>query len=129
MYGHLTTIISCIMYNVTIDPKSSLCSRSLSQTPTLAHCLLSFVIVSGILCACAHRCLSRVRLGWTLRTVQPARLLCPWGSPSKNTGVDCQFLFQGNLPDPGIEPMSPESSALADRLFTTSAIWEACNFV
>jgi len=31
----------------------------------------------------------------------------------------------GDLPDPGIKPMSPESPALAGRLFTTSAIWEA----
>ena len=23
----------------------------------------------------------------------PIRLLCPWNSPSKNTGVGCHFLF------------------------------------
>ena len=27
--------------------------------------------------------------------VQPSRLLHPWDSPSKNTGVDCHFLLQG----------------------------------
>ena len=27
--------------------------------------------------------------------VQPARLLCPWDSPGKNTGVGCQALPQG----------------------------------
>ena len=32
----------------------------------------------------------------------------------------------GDLPHPGIEPMSLESSALASRFFTTSAIWETC---
>ena len=26
----------------------------------------------------------------------PSRLLCPWGSPSKNTGVGCHFLLQGS---------------------------------
>ena len=31
----------------------------------------------------------------------------------------------GNLPDPGIKPMSLGSPALADRFFTTSATWEA----
>ena len=31
------------------------------------------------------------------------RLLCPWGSPGKNTGVGCHSLLQGGLPDPGIE--------------------------
>ena len=30
----------------------------------------------------------------------------------------------GNLPDPGIEPESLASSALAGRFFTTSATWE-----
>ena len=28
-------------------------------------------------------------------------------SPGKNTRVGCHFLLQGNLPDAGIEPMSP----------------------
>ena len=27
--------------------------------------------------------------------LQPARLLCPWGTPGKNTRVGCCFLFQG----------------------------------
>ena len=25
----------------------------------------------------------------------PARLLCPWNSPGKNTGMGCHFLLQG----------------------------------
>ena len=31
---------------------------------------------------------------WTM----PARLLCPWDSPGKNTGVGCHFLLQGIFP-------------------------------
>ena len=27
--------------------------------------------------------------------LQPSRLLCPWDSPGKNTGVGCDFLLQG----------------------------------
>ena len=27
--------------------------------------------------------------------LQPARLLCPWNSPSKNTGVGCHSFLQG----------------------------------
>ena len=42
----------------------------------------------------------------------PARLLCPWDSPGKKTGVGCHALLQGDLPNPGIEPMSPVSPAL-----------------
>ena len=30
--------------------------------------------------------------------LQPTRLLCPWDSPSKNTGADCHFLLQGIFP-------------------------------
>ena len=55
--------------------------------------------------------------------MEPTQLLCPWDSSSKNTGMSCHFLF-GGLPDPGIEPMSLKSPALAGRFFTTSA-WEA----
>ena len=46
-------------------------------------------------------------------TVQPARLLCPWNFPGKNTGVGCHFLLWGGLPDAGIKSTSPESPALA----------------
>ena len=35
----------------------------------------------------------------------PARLLCPWNSPGKNTGVVSHSLLL--LPDPGLEPGSP----------------------
>ena len=31
---------------------------------------------------------------WT-HGLYPARLLCPWDSPGKNTGVGCHFLLQG----------------------------------
>ena len=40
--------------------------------------------------------------------LQPARLLCLWDSPGKNTGV---FLSAGDLPDPRIEPGSPPLQA------------------
>ena len=29
--------------------------------------------------------------------LSPARLLCPWDSPGKNTGVGCHFLFLGKM--------------------------------
>ena len=35
------------------------------------------------------------------------------------------ILLQGNLPDPGIEPWSLMSPALAGRFFTSNATWEA----
>ena len=33
--------------------------------------------------------------------LQPARLLCSWDSPGKNTGVGCRFLIQGFFPTQG----------------------------
>ena len=36
--------------------------------------------------------------------LQPARLLCTWDSPDKNTGVGCHFLLQGIFPKQGSNP-------------------------
>ena len=36
--------------------------------------------------------------------LQPTRLLCPWDSPGKNTGVDCHFLLQGIFPTQELNP-------------------------
>ena len=38
---------------------------------------------------------------------QPTRLLRPWDSPGKNTGMGYCSLLQGDLPDPGIKPVPP----------------------
>ena len=44
--------------------------------------------------------------------LQPTRLLCPWNSPGKNTGVGSQpFPSPGNLSNPVIEPESPAMQA------------------
>ena len=34
----------------------------------------------------------------------PTRLLCPWDSPGKNTGVGCHFLLQGIFQTQGLNP-------------------------
>ena len=38
------------------------------------------------------------------------------------------FPAPGDLPDPGIEPMSLSSAALAGRFFTNSTTWEAVSY-
>ena len=38
--------------------------------------------------------------------LQHARLLWPWDSPGKNTGMGCHFPSPGDLLDPGTKPMS-----------------------
>ena len=40
---------------------------------------------------------------WPLR-LQPSRLLCPWDSPGKNTGVGGHFLLQRIFPTQGSNP-------------------------
>ena len=54
------------------------------------------------LSVCAHL-LSCVRLLQPQR-LQPARLLCPWDFPGKNTQVSCHFLLQGIFPTQGSNP-------------------------
>ena len=48
--------------------------------------------------ACTHSVLTGSL--WT-PGLQPSRLLCPWDSPGKNTGVGCHFLLQGIFPTQG----------------------------
>ena len=47
---------------------------------------------------------------------QSTRLPRPWGSPGKNTGVGCHFLFQGIFLTQGLNLVSPE---LAGGFFST----------
>ena len=53
-----------------------------------------------LLWVCTLRCFSHVRVFVTLWTVAP-RLLCPWDSPGKNTGMGCHALLQGIFPTQG----------------------------
>ena len=56
--------------------------------------------------------------------LQPTRLLCPWDSLGKNTGVGCHFLLQGIFLIQGSNLNLLRLPALAGRLFTTSTTWE-----
>ena len=47
------------------------------------------------------------------------------GFPRQEYWSGLPFPTSGDLPNPGIEPLSPTSPALPDRFFTTSATWEA----
>ena len=53
----------------------------------------------------------------------PAKFLCPWDSPGKNTGVGFHLLIQGSS-QPVTQPASLKSPALASVFFTTSTTWE-----
>ena len=47
---------------------------------------------------CMHAELLQLCLTLQPYELQPARLLCPWDSPGKNTGVGCHALLQGIFP-------------------------------
>ena len=51
----------------------------------------------------------------------PTRLLCPWDSPGKNTGVGCHSLLQRIFPTQGLNP----GLLTAGRFFTiwTTVVW------
>ena len=73
---------------------------------------------------CILSLFSRVQFFATPWT-KPARLLCPWDSPGPNTGVGGRARPPGDLPAPGIEPMSLAPPALGGGSLTTHATWEA----
>ena len=80
------------------------------------------------ICACSVA--SVMSDSWRPYGPQSTRLLCPWDSPGKNTGVGCQVLLQGILlqgifPTQGSNLCLFVSPALLSRFFTTSATWEA----
>ena len=56
--------------------------------------------------SCVVLCLVASVMSDSLRPygLQPARLLCPWHSPGKNTGVGCHFPLQSIFPTQGQNP-------------------------
>ena len=52
-------------------------------------------------CVCVCVCVS-VSDSLQANGLQPSRLLCPWNSPGKNTGVGCHSILQGIFPTQGL---------------------------
>ena len=69
-------------------------------------------------------CVKSHQLCLIFATLWTIRILCPWDSPGKNTGVGSRALLQRIFPIQGSNQclLSP---ALAGGLFTTSTAWEA----
>ena len=83
---------------------------------------------NNIMCA-LQSCFSRGRLlvtPWTV--VRHAALKSPWGFSRQEywSGFPCPP--PGDLPNPGIDPVSLKSPALAGRFFTISVTWETLCF-
>ena len=58
---------------------------------------------------CAVLSRSAVSDSLQLHGLWPSRLLCPWDSLGKNTGVGCHALLQGILPTQGQHPINPST--------------------
>ena len=75
---------------------------------------------------CTTSCFSPVQLSATPWTVaRQAPLSMGFSRQEYCSGLPCPP--PGDLPDPGIEPMSLMSPSLAGMLFTTGITWEAPN--
>ena len=68
-------------------------SASVDPVPLLSTC-----------CVCVCVCVLVTQSCDSLRPHVPARLLCPWNSPGKNTGVGCHSILQGMFPTQGLNP-------------------------
>ena len=76
------------------------------------------------MCTCMLSCFSPVQICVTLWTItHQAPLSMEFFRQEYWSGLPCPP--PGALPDPGIEPASLKTLALAGRLFTTNATWEA----
>ena len=65
-----------------------------------------FILKQLFLLRCLEKSVSRSVVSDSLwpHGLYLARLLCPWGSPGKNTGVCCHALLQGIFPTQGLIP-------------------------
>ena len=57
------------------------------------HLLLGIKAITNLLSACCQVASVVPDSVWPYG-LQPTRLLCPWDSPGKNTGVGCHFILQ-----------------------------------
>ena len=71
-------------------------------------------------CVCAHVrvCVSCSVMSDSLwpHGLSPARFLCPWNSPGKNTGMDCHSLLQRNFPTQESNPVLMHGEQILYRL-------------
>ena len=91
-------------------------------TSTLSYSSMDFLVLSIIKIqllkdSCMHA--KSLQLCLTVQPcgLHPARLICPWDSPSKNTGL--------GAPTQGSNPYLLSLPTLTSRFFTTSTTWEA----
>ena len=77
-------------------------------------------------CACSFTSVMSDSL-WS-HGLWPTRLLYPWNSLGKNTGVNCHFLLQGIFLTQGSNSNFLHLPALKHGFFTISATWEPVSY-
>ena len=85
-------------------------------------CVCMCVCVCLCLCACAHSCPTLC----DPMDCSPPDSSCPWNFSRQEYWSRPPFPIPGDLPEPGIEPASLVSPALAGGFFTTSTTWGKC---
>ena len=84
------------------------------QSRKMENLGLGCAVSHTALCACFSH--SIVSSSLRLHRLQPARLLCPWNSSGKNSGVCCHFLLQGTFPTQESNQGLPHSGQILYRL-------------
>ena len=79
--------------------------------PALCYIFPLYQYICGLCWESMHFCcavLSRSIMSDSIwpHGLWPARLLCPWNSPGKNTGRGCHSLLQGIFPNTRVKPRS-----------------------
>ena len=74
-------------------------------------------------CVCA--CLVTQLCPTLCDPMEPTRLLCPWDSPSKNTGLGYHALLQGIFLTQGLNPHLLSLLHWQGGSFVINATWEA----
>ena len=77
-----------------------------------------------MMCVCVHACTQSCPTlcdSWIVAQQAPPSM----GFSKQEYYSELPFPTPGDLPDPGIEPTSLASSALAGGFFTTRAAWES----
>ena len=90
LYVHICCTYACILW-----------IKSLKPDPvgrTYGYFIFSVLCLSN---------LSVISNSFRPHGLQPTRLLCPWDSPGKNTGVGCHALLHGLFPTQGLNPGLP----------------------
>ena len=71
-------------------PSSHVADSCSSESRLEYYGLYNYFLVCACVCSVTQSCPTSQPHG-----LSPARLLCPWNFPGKNTGVGCHFLLQG----------------------------------